>query len=103
MEILERQRTQILAVKISILGSVILFLISAGVGVAIDSITLILDAAASLVILLVALLVRQAVQKIHLPADERFNFGYGKYEPLTIAVQGALIIITCAVSIGFAI
>lgn len=103
MELLEKQRQQILAAKVSIWGSIILFLISAGVGVVIDSITLLLDASASLVILLVAFLIRQAIKKIHLPADERFNFGYSKYEPLTVVVQGILIIITCIISISFAV
>ncbi len=101
--IIDKQKMQVLAAKISIFGSIILFLISASIGIAVDSITLLLDASASLVILLVAFLIRMAVKKIHLPADERFNFGYSKYEPLTVAVQGVLIIITCIISISFAI
>ena len=79
------------------------FLIPAVVGIAVDSITLILDASASLVILVVALLMNTSIKKVHQPPDEIFNFGYERYEPLTVAVQGGLIIATCAVRAKFAI
>jgi cation diffusion facilitator family transporter len=94
---------QFLAARISIAGSIILFLISATVGIAVDSITLILDASASLVILAAAFLMNYAVKKIHQPPDDSYNFGYHKYEPLTAAIQSGLIIATCVVSIKFAL
>lgn len=99
----QRQRQQILAVKVSIVASLVLFFISAGVGIAVDSITLLLDAGAGLVILLVAFLMHASIKKIHQPPDDYFNFGYSKYEPLTVVVQGVLIIATCLISIKFAI
>lgn len=99
----QHERYQIVAAKVSFWGSVILFLISAIIGVAVDSITLILDASASLVILIVALLMHDSIRKIHRPPDEIFNFGYEKYEPFTVAVQNGLIIATCLVSVKFAI
>ncbi|MBN1102534.1 MAG: cation diffusion facilitator family transporter [Deltaproteobacteria bacterium] len=91
------------ATKVSMLGSAVLFMISAVVGLYIDSITLILDASASLVILAVAFLMKISLKKVQSPPDGRFNFGYGKYEPLTLAVQGGLIISTCVVSMKFAV
>ena len=99
----EKQRQQELAVWVSIYGSFLLFLVSFSIGLAINSITLLLDAAASLVILVVALLVRFSIKKIHLPPDDIHNFGYGKYEPLTVVAQGFMIIAICIVSIKFAI
>lgn len=96
-------KEQLAATRASILGSVTLFLISAVAGLAVDSITLILDASASLVILAVAILAHFSIKKIHLPADEAYNFGYNKYEPLTISLQGGLIIATCIISAKFAI
>lgn len=101
--ILESQREQVRAVKASIIGSVTLFLVSAVVGVAVDSITLLLDAAASLVIVFVAFLMRASIKKVHMPPDNLYNFGYEKYEPLTVAVQGVLIIATCIISMKFAL
>lgn len=98
-----RQGQQILATKVSICTSVILFLITAVVGIAVDSITLLLDASSNLVILFVAFFMHFAIKKVHRPPDDFYNFGYGKYEPLTAALQGSLIIATCVVSMKFAI
>ncbi|MDD3988087.1 MAG: cation diffusion facilitator family transporter [Candidatus Omnitrophota bacterium] len=102
-KIVDCRNQQFLAARISIAGSIILFLISATVGIAVDSITLILDASASLVILAAAFLMNYAVKKIHQPPDDSYNFGYHKYEPLTAAIQSGLIIATCVVSIKFAL
>lgn len=99
----ETKRRQMLAVKVSITCSTIIFIVAAWVGIAVDSITLILDASSSLVILAVAFLMKFSLNKIHRPADEMYNFGYGKYEPLTAFIQGILIISTCVFSIKFAV
>ena len=99
----EKQKQQASAIWVSIYGSLLLFLVSGIVGLAINSVTLLLEAAASLVILFVAILVRFSISKIHLPPDDVYNFGYGKYEPLTVVAQGLMIIAVCAVSIKFAI
>lgn len=99
----KNQREQIVAVKVIIWSSIVLFLIAAGAGIAVDSITLVLDAADNLVVILVAFLMHYTIRKVTQPADEFYNFGYSKYEPLTVATQGVLLITTCVVSIKFAI
>lgn len=99
----EAQKLQLRAAQISMAGSLLLFLISATVGILVDSITLILDASASLVILATAFLMRFSTNRIHRPPDDLYHFGYHKYEPLTAAVQNLLILATCAVSIKFAV
>ena len=91
------------ASRICMAGSIALFLISATIGLAVDSITLLLDASASLVILAVGILMHNAIRQINKPADHTFNFGYGKFEPLTVVIEGLLIITTCVISIKFAI
>ncbi len=93
---------QALAAKISIAGAITLFLIAAIVGIAVDSITLLLDASSNLVILAVGFLMHFSAKKLHKPPDEMFNFGYEKYEPLTVSVQGGLIMATCIISAIFA-
>jgi cation diffusion facilitator family transporter len=97
------EKMQSAAAKVSLWGSLTLFFISAAAGLAVDSITLILDASASLVILAVACMMDSTIKKIHSPPDEIFNFGYEKYEPFTVVLQGCLIITTCAISIKFAV
>ncbi|MFH1441978.1 MAG: cation diffusion facilitator family transporter [Candidatus Omnitrophota bacterium] len=97
------KQQQALAAKISIAGSITLFFIAAIVGIAVDSVTLLLDASSNLVILVVGFLMHFVVKKLHKPPDERFNFGYEKYEPLTVLVQGGLIMATCIISVMFAV
>lgn len=99
----EIKRRQQRAIKVSMAGSIILFHLSAAVGMAIDSITLILDAAASFVMIAMAFLMYVAIDKIHRPADKQYNFGYGKYEPLTATIQGVLIIASSVFAIKFAV
>lgn len=98
-----KQELQSRAVKLSIYGSGILFIIIAAVGIISDSITLLLDAATNFVIFAVALLTHFSIQTVHRPPDHKYNFGYAKYEPLTVAIQAGLIIMTCFVSVTFAI
>jgi len=97
------KREQALAINLSIVGAIALFIIPAVVGIMVNSITLLLDASAALVMLVVAFLIRFSLKKIHQPADEIYNFGYAKYEPLTVVIQSILIIATCVVSMKFAI
>ncbi len=96
-------KQQVRAARISIFASVFTFLIAAVVGIAVDSITLLLDASAGLVILATAVLTHSSLKKIRLPPDDLYHFGYGKYEPFTVSIQGTLIIITCLISLKFAI
>ena len=97
------ERKQLAASSLSAWGSGIIFFTSLGVGVAVDSVALILDAAASLVIMAGALLTSYSLKRINRPADEEYNFGYHKYEPFTGLLQACLIITTCVVSVKFAV
>jgi cation diffusion facilitator family transporter len=98
-----RQEAQSIAIKVSIYGSGLLFLIIAAVGVVSDSVTLLLDAATNFVIFAVALLTNASLKKVHRPPDHKYNFGYTKFEPFTVVIQAALIIMLCLVSAGFAL
>ncbi|MDD4956131.1 MAG: cation diffusion facilitator family transporter [Candidatus Omnitrophica bacterium] len=100
---IDGQKQQLFAARVSMFGSIALFIISATVGIWVDSMTLILDASASLVILVTASLMHFSIKKIHCPPDGLYNFGYHKYEPLTVAVQNGLIIGTCVISVKYAI
>jgi cation diffusion facilitator family transporter len=91
------------AARISIFGAAASFLIAAVVGVMVDSVTLLLEAAASFSILVAALLMRFAAKKIQAPPDDAFHYGYHKYETLTSVIQRILIMATCVVSIKFAV
>lgn len=97
------ERRQIAAIHISIVAAIIFFFVSLIVGIISDSITLLLDASAGLVTIIVALLIRKILKTITKPPDDFYHFGYGKYEPLTVTLQGAMIIISCLIAGKFAI
>lgn len=94
---------QIFAAHLSIVGGILIFLISLIVGIMTDSVALLLDAATGSVILFVAFLVRLIIKKINQPPDQAFHFGYEKYEPLTMVLQNTAIILTCLFGIYFAV
>jgi len=100
---MDEQKLQLSVARISIVGSIVLFLISGTIGLMVDSITLILDASASLVILVSGFLMHFTTKKVFQPPDDSYHFGYDKYEPLTASVQSGLIIATCVISVFFAI
>lgn len=96
-------REELLASRVSIAGWIIIILISLSAGLITDSITLLLDSSQGLVTLIVAILVQTTIKKLRQPPDEKFQFGYWKYEPLTNALQGIMIMLTCLISIKFAV
>ena len=81
----------------------ILTVVYAIVGIAIavicDSMTLIVDALYSVVDVIVSLLAIFIVRRIYEPPNEIYQYGYAKYEPFMIAVEGLLIMAICAGSI----
>lgn len=97
------KREQVFAAHASIFGAAVIFLISLVIGLLSDSIALLLDAGTGMVILFAAFFVRVVMQKMENPPDHRFNFGYEKYEPLTVTLQNVAIMITCLVGVKFAI
>lgn len=97
------EKHQIFAVHVSIVASAAIFLLSLTIGIISDSIALILDASAGLITLITAFFMRVIVTKVNQPPDETFNFGYAKYEPLTVAIQGVAIILSCVIAAKFAI
>lgn len=94
---------QVIAARISIAGWIIIIVISLAAGLIVDSITLLLDASQGLVTLIVALFVHFSLKKLENPPDDFYHFGYEKYEPFTIALQGIMIILTCLIGVKFAI
>jgi cation diffusion facilitator family transporter len=88
------------------LSSVLVCLFSvAAVTVALisDSETMTLEAMSGLVDVVVSLLSIFVVRKIHEPANSRYHFGYAKYEPLMIGLEGSLIAAVCLSAIAYAV
>lgn len=100
---MDAKKEQILAAKVSICGWIVLFIVPLIAGIVTDSITLLLDASQGFVTLAISFLVRISLGKINKPPDDFYHFGYGKYEPMTIAMQGIMMILTCIICIKFAV
>ncbi len=99
----QEDRPQPKAVTVAIVFSVIIFLITLLAGIISDSITLLLDASAGFIMVFMAFVLRSSIKKIQMPPDEFFNFGYDKFEPFTVVIQGFMIIISCVIASYFAI
>ncbi|MFH1790705.1 MAG: cation diffusion facilitator family transporter [Candidatus Omnitrophota bacterium] len=96
-------REQMLAVRLLIIGAVLTFLIALIAGLMADSVALLLDAAVGLVAIFVTFFILMTIKTINKPPDDIFNFGYEKCEPLTVVLQGTMIIVSCAVAGKFAV
>jgi ferrous-iron efflux pump FieF len=72
-------------------------------GVITDSIALILDSSEWGVGLITGFMYQRIIRTLEKSPDEKYHFGYAKYEPLVVTIEGLLILSTCAMSINFAI
>jgi cation diffusion facilitator family transporter len=68
-----------------------------------DSETMTLEAMSGLVDVVVSLLAIFVVRKIHEPANSRYHFGYAKYEPLMIGLEGSLVAAVCLAAIAYSV
>ena len=68
-----------------------------------DSETMSLEAMSGVVDVVVSLLAIFVVRKIYEPANNRYHFGYAKYEPLMIGLEGTLSAAVCLTAIGYAV
>ncbi len=87
-------------------SSILTFLFSlAAVAVALlsDAETMSLEAMSGVVDVVVSLLAIFVVRKIHEPANSRYHFGYAKYEPLMMGLEGTLVAAVCLTAIAYAV
>lgn len=97
------ERDELLALRLSLALTSVFTAGAFAIAFATDSMTMLLEAMSGLVDVVVSLMAIYVARKVRQPADARYNFGYAKYEPLMIAVEGTLIATVCLSSIAFAI
>ena len=90
---------ELFVLRISTILTVIYALIGIFIAIICDSLTLFVDALHSVVDVIVSVLAIFVVRKIQEPPNPHYNYGYAKYEPFMIAVDGLLIMAICAGSI----
>ena len=87
-------------------SSILTFLFSLGaiaVALLCDSETMSLEAMSGVVDVVVSLLAIFVARKIQEPANNRYHFGYAKYEPLMIGLEGTLSAAVCLTAIAYAV
>lgn len=90
------------AIRVFIALSVVVFLITLIAGIMSDSVALLLSASVEFIIVFMAFLVNSSMHKLERPPDQYFHFGYDKFEPLTVVIQGLMIMFSCVFALYFA-
>ncbi len=96
-------KQELFAMRLSLIGCVATAILALVIGICVDSVTLILDSGKRFIAMAAVLLSIFVIKNIHKSADRRYHFGYSKYEPLAVVIEGILIIAVCFMSVKFAI
>jgi cation diffusion facilitator family transporter len=97
------QQEELRVLRFSSILTVLFTLGAVAIALASDSETMTLEAMSGVVDVVVSLLAIFVVRKIHEPANSRYHFGYAKYEPLMIGLEGTLIAAVCLTAIAYAV
>lgn len=68
-----------------------------------DSMTLMLDGAYSVIDMMISFAAIFVIRKLPEPPNEKYHFGYAKFEPLMTAADGLLLLFLCCMSIFIAV
>jgi cation diffusion facilitator family transporter len=79
--------------------TVVYAIVAMAIAIISDSMTLLLDGAYSVIDMLVSFAAIFVVRKLYEPPNERYHFGYAKFEPLMTAGDGILLLCLCFMSI----
>ncbi len=90
---------ELLVLKISTVLTIIYGIVGVSIAIVCDSMTLMLDGLYGVADIVVSFLAIAVVRKVHLPPNEKYHFGYAKYEPFMTAVDGILIITICSATV----
>lgn len=97
------QRKELLLLKVATVLTVVYAIIAVTIAIISDSMTLLLDGAYSVIDMLVSFAAILVVRKLQEPPNERYHFGYAKFEPLMTAADGLLLLFLCFMSIFVAL
>ncbi len=93
MELAQINKLKQKTAYLSIFSNTLLVILKLAVGIYIGAMSLISEAMHSGVDLLAALIAFWAVRKAAVPPDQKYDYGYGKYENLSSAIEALLIIL----------
>jgi cation diffusion facilitator family transporter len=93
---MQNRAKELFVLRISTILTVLYAVVGIFIAILCDSLTLFVDALHSVVDVIVSVLAIFVVRKIREPPNPHYNYGYAKYEPFMIAVDGLLIMAICA-------
>ena len=97
------QQEELLVLRFSSILTFLFSVCAVAVALLSDSETMSLEAMSGVVDVAVSLLAIFVVRKIHEPANSRYHFGYAKYEPLMVGLEGTLVAAVCLTAIAYAV
>ena len=97
------QQEEVRVLRFSSILTTLFSLAAIAIALVSDSETMTLEAMSGLVDVVVSLLAIYVVRKIHEPANSRYHFGYAKYEPLMIGLEGTLVATVCLTAIAYSV
>jgi cation diffusion facilitator family transporter len=86
---------EILALRLSLVLTVLFGLAAVAIALLSDSQTMTLEAITAGIDVTICILAIFVARKVHEPANQRYQFGYAKYEPLMTTVEGVLLAGAC--------
>ena len=90
---------ELFVLKVSTVLTIIYAVVGVTIAVLCDSMTLMLDGLYGAADVVISFLAIAVVRKVHLPPNDKYHFGYAKYEPFMTAVDGILITTICVATI----
>jgi cation diffusion facilitator family transporter len=95
----KKQAKEVAVIWVSTILTVIIAAGNVTVALVCDSMTILLDGLYGMVDTVVSLLMIFVIRKLHAPANDRYHFGYAKFEPLMVFLEGVMYATICASAI----
>lgn len=95
------QSQEILALRLSLALTILFAFAAVAIALFSDSETMTLEAITAGIDIVVSFLAIFVARKVHEPANQRYQFGYAKYEPLMTTVEGVLLAGACVGAIVY--
>jgi cation diffusion facilitator family transporter len=95
------QSQEILALRLSLVLTVLFGCAAVAIALFSDSETMTLEAITAGIDVVVCILAIFVARKVHEPANQRYQYGYSKYEPLMTTVEGVLLAGACVGAIVY--
>ena len=97
------QSQEDLALRLSLVLTVLFGIAAVAIALLSDSQVMTLEAMTAAIDIVVCILAIFVARKVHEPANQRYQFGYAKYEPLMTTVEGVLLAGACVGAIIYSV